>query len=124
VRILFVMIAAMLGAWRHPPPEPNWYVVNVEWRGGSAELPASSTAVLDEVAFAIKASPHWREIAIGAYGDRGSRARREKLGVRRALAFVHGLEARGVEPERLRVVIPTFLTARGIEIEINIRERA
>ena len=76
------------------------------------------------MAFAIESHVDWREIEIGGHGDRGSRARREKLGLRRALAFVNALTARGVEPERLRVMTPPFdPKARGSWIEMRVRER-
>ena len=124
VRIAFVMLALVLGAWRHPPPVQDWFLIDVDWRRGSAELSSSSAAALDEVARAIKDHPEWRQIGIGGHGDRGSRARREKLGVRRALAFVDALVARGVEPERLRVVMPTYdPRTDGRLIEINVLER-
>ena len=84
----------------------------------------SSSSSGREVAFAIESHVDWREIEIGGHGDRGSRARREKLGLRRALAFVNALTARGVEPERLRVMTPPFdPKARGSWIEMRVRER-
>lgn len=83
----------------------TWVYEDIRFSSGKAELTASSTPVLQEIAAALKADPRLKTEIQGHTDSRGSLALNERLSQQRAEAVRDYLIDQGIAPERL--------TARG-----------
>ncbi|MDJ0781055.1 MAG: OmpA family protein [Desulfosarcinaceae bacterium] len=83
----------------------TWLYEDIRFANGKADLAASSTPVLQEIATAMKANPEVRVEIQGHTDSRGSLAFNERLSQQRADAVRNYLIDQGIAPERM--------TARG-----------
>jgi OOP family OmpA-OmpF porin len=80
----------------------TWLYEDIRFANGKAELTASSTPVLQEIAAAMKANPEVKVEIQGHTDSRGSLALNERLSQERADAVRNYLLDQGIAPERMR----------------------
>lgn len=79
----------------------TWIYEDIRFASGKAEITASSTPVLQEIAAALKASPQLNAEIQGHTDSKGSLALNERLSQQRADAVRNYLVDQGIVPERL-----------------------
>jgi OOP family OmpA-OmpF porin len=79
----------------------TWLYEDIRFANGKAELTASSTPVLQEIAAALKASPQLKAEIQGHTDSKGSLSLNERLSQQRADAVRNYLIDQGITPERL-----------------------
>jgi hypothetical protein len=78
---------------------------------GAAKLQSNASAILNDIATALKNFPEWHLRIIGHTDSRGDLSHNETLSTERAKAVQAALLERGVNPQRLRVLFFVLLSA-------------